>query len=226
MKERATSNAKVKQIKVDLGSQIINGRQIHAANIDDIKAKHKSVLITTKSKQVDLIKQYMTKIKTDRSKRNKALEKEKEMSRERLKEEQRRCHTIIQLKADINAHKISILENKSQALIDHERKKQSAIVKSVKDKSAKNVSQHLITTNRKLAECKIEYNKKNLKLVELIDQEKQKSEAKIKHIDTKCFNTILNERKIRVDAINNSKNKLKRAAHIIKEQKQMCHTLK
>ena len=134
MKGKTAFNTKVKDLKTKFRSQIIHERQDNAAKINTIEAKYKSVIINTKSKQVSLVKYHMTKIETERRKNKKALKKVKLMYRERLIEEQRRCHSPIQLVERNSARKISAIENKSQASIDHERKKRADIVKEVKDK--------------------------------------------------------------------------------------------
>ena len=225
-KERTAYNSEVKDLKNKFRSQIIHERQDSAAKINGIEAKCKSVITNAKSKRVNLVKHHMTKIEIERGKNKKALEKVKLMSRKRLREEQSRSQRHIQLIEKNSAHKISAVENKSQASIDYERKKRADIVKAVKDKSAKLLSRNLVTTESKLAKSKDECKKMELKLIGLIDQEKQKGLEKINKIDTQCLNTVLKERKMRVDALIHSKNKLKRVRHIINDQKETCRILK
>ena len=68
------------------------------------------------------------------------------------------------------------------ALIDHKGKKQADTVKSAKDKSAKLVFQNLVTTKWKLAKSEDDYKKMKLKLIGLIDEERQKGLEKIDKI--------------------------------------------
>ena len=171
-KARTEYNSQLRDCKTKFRSQIISERQDSAAKINAIEAKCEVVKTNANTKRVNLVKHHMTKIETERNKNKKMLEKVKVMSKERLIEEQRRSCSHIQSIEAKCAQKISSVENRSMRLIDHERKKRADTVKAVMAKSAKLVSQNLVTTEKKLAKSKDDFTKMKSKLIGLIDQEK------------------------------------------------------